>query len=104
MTKNILGSLNLTFALSICVVAVLCSCDGSTKYPPLNNSDDSLSINWNKPDSGYWVERKSGRVWMTNARRSDETMMKGTGFVDTEDPEYRYGMSATPRPADIPKR
>ncbi|NTU49560.1 MAG: hypothetical protein HGA87_01455 [Desulfobulbaceae bacterium] len=58
---------------------------------------------WKRPNSGYWVERKSGRVWMSNARYADEAMMKGTGFVDTEDSAYRYGMSATPRPADIPK-
>ncbi|NTU49612.1 MAG: hypothetical protein HGA87_01720 [Desulfobulbaceae bacterium] len=57
---------------------------------------------WKRPNAGYWVDRKEGKVWMSNSRYADEAMMKGTGFTDADDPNLRFGISSEPRPADMP--
>lgn len=57
---------------------------------------------WKRPDSGYWVERDGGKVWMSNARYADEALSRKSGIIDMQAPGMRYGLSAEPRPADMP--
>ncbi|NTW50816.1 MAG: hypothetical protein HGB19_14015, partial [Chlorobiales bacterium] len=59
---------------------------------------------WKKPNAGYWVDRGNERVWMSNDRYAKEALSKASGFRFEDDPYYRFGISAEPRPADIPEK